>query len=185
MQSLPQDHNNEAVKGLYNTYAKKLLAYTVKCYTISKDDAWSLIYKSIYKMAEKQQDYHFESEQKKASFLFRIHINFLKNHFRDTKAFEHKYKEVDLKDEHAITEEYNTTAPESLPLKVLQGELDKLEDWQRILLLMRGQEMPYSKIAEFVKKPESQLKVYYARLKKQLHDNVNAQLLLINQTQHA
>ncbi|MBK6985309.1 MAG: hypothetical protein IPH32_11365 [Bacteroidetes bacterium] len=61
-----------------------------------------------------------------------------------------------------------------MPLIILQQELEKLEDWQRILLLMRGQDMPYSKISEFVKKPENQLKVYYARLKKQLTENVNA-----------
>jgi hypothetical protein len=44
--------------------------------------------------------------------------------------------------------------------------------------------MSYSKISEFVKKPENQLKVYYARLKKQLTDNVNAELEKIKTPQH-
>ena len=39
------DANTENVKTLYNTYAKKLLAYTLKNYTISKDDAWTVVYK--------------------------------------------------------------------------------------------------------------------------------------------
>ena len=89
-----------------------------------------------------------------------------------------------------LTENYTVEEPEeqttqSIHLKILQQELDKFEDWQRILLLMRGQDVPYSKIAEFVNRPEKQLKVYYARLKKQLHDQINEQLLLINTTEHA
>lgn len=51
---------------------------------------------------------------------------------------------------------------------MLREELEKLEDWQRILLLMRSQEMPYSEIAKYVNKPEEQLKVYYSRLKNAL-----------------
>ena len=41
----------------------------------------------------------------------------------------------------------------------------EFEDWQRVLLLMRSQEVPYSEIAKYVNKPEEQLKVYYSRLK--------------------
>ena len=39
--SLLSNTNNEVVKSLYETYAKKLLAYTCKNYTIDKDDAWA------------------------------------------------------------------------------------------------------------------------------------------------
>ncbi len=177
------DKNNEVVKQLYEAYAKKLLAYTCKNYSIDKDDAWAVVYKTIYKIAEVGNGYHFENEQKRSGFIFRTHINFLKNYFRDDKSFEKKNQEVDLS-EHFAEHEPETHQTQNLPLTVLQKELEKLEDWQRILLLMRGQDMPYSKIAEFVNKPENQLKVYYARLKKQLADDVNAELQKIKTTQH-
>jgi DNA-directed RNA polymerase specialized sigma24 family protein len=51
-----------------------------------------------------------------------------------------------------------------------------MEEWQRILLLLRGQSMSYSEIAIYVKKPEKQLKVYYSRLKKKLLEDMNAEL---------
>jgi DNA-directed RNA polymerase specialized sigma24 family protein len=51
-----------------------------------------------------------------------------------------------------------------------------MEDWERILLLMRGQDISYSEISKFVHKPENQLKVYYARLKKKLLEDMNETL---------
>ena len=177
------DKNNEVVKQLYEAYAKKLLAYTCKNYSIDKDDAWAIVYKTIYRMAEVGKEYHFENEQKRSGFIFRTHINFLKNYFRDNKSFEKNNREVDLT-EHFAEKEPEATTIQNLPLIILQQELEKLTDWQRILLLMRGQDMPYSKISEFVKKPENQLKVYYARLKKQLAEDVNAELEKIKMLQH-
>ena len=175
--------NNEVVKLLYEIYAKKLLAYTCKNYTIDKDDAWAIVYKTIYKIAEVGSNYTFENEQKKSAFIFKTHINFLRNYFRDNKSFEKNNREVELH-ENFMEQEPENSPIQNIPLTVLQLELEKLEDWQRILLLMRGQDMPYNKISEFVKKPENQLKVYYARLKKQLMDNVNAELEKIKKVQH-
>ncbi|MCD6018420.1 MAG: hypothetical protein K0S53_1541 [Bacteroidetes bacterium] len=180
--SLLSNTNNEVVKSLYEAYAKKLLAYTCKNYTIDKDDAWAIVYKTIYKIAEVGSNYTFENEQKRSGFIFKTHINFLRNYFRDNKSFEKNNREVELHENFA-DKEPEVNPVQNLPLIVLQQELEKLEDWQRILLLMRGQDMPYSKIAEFVKKPEGQLKVYYARLKKQLTENVNAELEKIKPTQ--
>jgi DNA-directed RNA polymerase specialized sigma24 family protein len=180
---LSSGKNNEVVKQLYEVYAKKLLAYTCKNYSIDKDDAWAVVYKTIYKIAEVGKNYRFENEQKRSGFIFRTHINFLKNYFRDDKSFEKNNQEVDLT-EHFTEKEPEIHSDQNLPLTILQQELEKLEDWQRILLLMRGQDIPYGKIAEFVKKPENQLKVYYARLKKQLADDVNAGLQKIKTTPH-
>lgn len=180
---LLSENNNEVVKSLYEAYAKKLLAYTCKNYTIDKDDAWAIVYKTIYKIAEVGSNYIFENEQKKSAFIFKTHINFLRNYFRDNKSFEKNNQEVELH-ENFTDKDPETQPTQNLPLTILQQELEKLEDWQRILLLMRGQDMPYSKISEFVKKPENQLKVYYARLKKQLTDNVNAELEKIKTPQH-
>lgn len=172
------------VKWLYERYAKKLLAYTLKTYLPDEDDAWSVVYKTLYRIAEVAGKHEFENEFKFNGFIFRTHINYLRNFLRDNKNFEARHQEIELNEQHAA-EQQQEQATQSLPLQVLQQELEKLEDWQRILLLMRGQDVPYSKIAAFVDKPEQHLKTYYARLKKQLHDAVNEQLQLIKNSQHA
>jgi predicted metalloprotease with PDZ domain len=48
-----------------------------------------------------------------------------------------------------------------------------LEDWQRIILLMRAQEYSYEDIANYVDKPVEQLKVYHMRLKKTVAEKTN------------
>jgi len=174
---------NKLVKQLYEQYARKLLSYTQNNYAISEDDAWTLVYKTIYKIADVYDKYNFENEQKQSAFVFKTHINFLRNYFRDNKSFEAKNLEVGI-DEDLIPEKQESNTHENTNLKILQEELDKLEDWERILLLMRGQEMPYSDIAKFVHKPERQLKVYYARLKKQLLNNVNEKLQRLDKINH-
>lgn len=183
LQSIMTD-KDRFVKWLYERYAKKLLAYTLRTYLPGEDDAWSVVYKTLYRIAEVAAQHEFENEYKFNGFIFRTHINYLRNFLRDNKSFEARHREIELDDHHAAEEETESVLP-NLHLQVLQQELDKLEDWQRILLLMRGQDVPYSKIAGFVDKPEHHLKTYYARLKKQLHDAVNEQLQLIKTTQHA
>lgn len=183
LQSINTDHER-FVKWLYERYAKKLLAYTLRTYLPGEDDAWSVVYKTLYRIADVAAQHEFENEYKFNGFVFRTHINYLRNFLRDNKSFEARHREVELDEHYAVEEEPEAVSP-GLHMQVLQQELDKLEDWQRILLLMRGQDVPYSKIAEFVDKPEHHLKTYYARLKKQLHDAVNEQLPLIKNTQHA
>ena len=173
------EQRNGLVKALYELYAKKLLAYTSKNYSINEDDAWTIVYKTIYKMADVNDQYTFENEYKRSGFIFKTHINFLRNHFRDVKTFESKNLEVELKDDQASKTEEESKR-ENPAMLVLQKELDKLEEWERILLLMRGQDMPYSTIVPFVNKHEDQLKVYYGRLKKKLLENVNIELLKLN-----
>ena len=167
------DKGNELVKVLYEKYAKKLLVYTKKNYGIGEDEAMSIVYKTIYKIADAGDKYNFENKHKEAGFVFKTHINYLKNFFRDNREFENKNVETDLDEDFYVNE---TIEPDNFKLKVLQRELDKLQEWERILLLMRGQDAPYSEIAKFVDKPENQLKVYYARLKKELYERVNGSL---------
>jgi RNA polymerase sigma factor (sigma-70 family) len=175
--------DKQAVQTFYEKYARKLFAYTRKNYSIGEDDAWTVVYKTIYKMAAVKHKYNFENPDKENAFVFKTHINYLRNYFRDNKSFEGKNFEIELDDKHGFTKE-EPPPVESVQLKILQQELDKLEDWQRILLLMRGQDMPYSEISAFVNKPENQLKVYYARLKKQLLENVQNELTKLNTSNH-
>jgi len=170
--------SQKVIQELYEVYAAKLMAYTRKNYTVSEDDAMSLVYKTIYRMAEVQNRYSFENEQKRNAFVFKMHINYLRNYYRDNKSFENRNFEVELKDFESAKEEI--AADTNPKLNLLQQLLDQMEDWERILLLMRGQDIPYSEISKFVNKPEKQLKVYYARLKKKLLEDMNETLNKIN-----
>ncbi len=163
------------VRELYEVYAKRLFNYTKNKYNISEDDAHSIVYTTIYRVASVYDRYSFDNKHKQAGFIFRTHINFLRNYFRLNKNFEFTNQEVELHDDHISFSE-EEIGDEPTELKILKSELEKLDEWQRILLLMRGQDMPYSEIARFVNKPEKQLKVYYGRLKNQLLHSINEQL---------
>ena len=174
---------DEVIIRLYSNYAKKLLRYSCNKFSISEDDAWAIIYKTIYKVAEVEPKYNFENENKRQAFIFKTHLNYLRNFFRDDRSFENKNHEVELQD-HFTDKETDQTLPKNIPLELLKLELDQLQDWQRILLLMRGQDVPYVEISKYINKPENQLKVYYARLKKQLEENINAKLQTLNSTEN-
>jgi RNA polymerase sigma factor (sigma-70 family) len=168
-------HNKEeGIKLLFELYSKKLLVYASRTWNMEEDAAWDLIYKTIYKTAAVIQQYEFQNEQKFASFIFKIFINQIRDHLRQTKTAAHGVQEVELS-EYIINNYRNDVAEKTNPshlLKALEIELSKLEDWQRILLLLRSQDMPYSDIAKYVDKPEKQLKVYYARLKQQITERI-------------
>ena len=146
---------------------------------LPSDETFETIYPKI-SYSPQNDSYNFESEQKRSSFLFKTHINYLRNYFRDNKSFEAKNQEVDLHEEHVAGKE-ELPQTQTIQLRILQNQLDRLEEWERILLLMRGQDMPYSDIAQFINKPEKHLKVYYARLKKQLLISMNESLQKLNE----
>jgi RNA polymerase sigma factor (sigma-70 family) len=170
---------------LFERYSKKLLNYTIRKWKIEEDTAWDLVYKTIYKVADKAGEYEFESGQRFQSFLFKVLINNIRDHLRSVKG-KIVVSEMELNDAMISERQAESTIhPVSFPLKVLQEELDKLEDWERILVLMRTQDIPYSEIAKYVDKPENQLKTYYARIKKQLMERVNAILTNTNLQENA
>ena len=71
---------------------------------------------------------------------------------------------------------------ENVSMTLLKEELEGLEDWERILLLLRIQDMPYSEIAKHVGKPVEQLKVYYQRLKDKVTKKVNERMTALKQS---
>jgi RNA polymerase sigma factor (sigma-70 family) len=167
----------ELITEIYNRYGKKLYSYSVRTWNVDEDTSWDLVYKTIYKVIESYKGYTFESEEKFASFIFRIFINYLRNHYRDSKRIGKDFKLSDI-DSEEIQDKEEPAAPaeESRKMKALREELEKMEDWQRMLLLMRSEGMAYSKIAGFIDKPENQLKVYYQRLKEQISKKLNERL---------
>ena len=165
---------NEFITVIYNRYGKKLYTYAIRTWNLDEDAAWDLIYKTLYKVIDSYTNYEFASEDKFASFVFKIFINYLRNHYRDTKEskmFEFgSMDDFDLSKKETKEEEEQTT---NKKLIALNEVLDKLEDWERMLLLMRSEGRAYSEIAKYIDKPENQLKVYYQRLKGQIQKKLN------------
>lgn len=162
-----------AIKELYEQFGKKLAGFAVHKWRVSEDDAWDLVYKTLYRVLEKSDDYEFVSEQKFSGFVFTIFINYLRNHFRDRKQLPEYEDELNEK---TIASAETATTEISPSVHLLNEELDKLEDWERILLLMRSQDVPYSEIARLTGKSEDNLKVYYGRLKKKLEDTLSEKI---------
>jgi len=163
---LIKNKKRKSLDVFYERYGKKLLGYAVKNWQLDQDAAWDLIYKTFYSIIDNIDKYTFESEQKFSSFVLRAFLNNLRNYYRD------KRKEVEISSKenleafsNNIDEEEST---ETEQMKLLKIELSKLEDWQRMLLLLRAQRMPYSEIAKYIDKPQDQLKVYYSRLKERI-----------------
>ena len=165
--------DREAVRALYERYGKKLFGYAAHKWKLNEDANWELVYKTLYRVIETFSDYTFSSEERFSAFVFTVFINYLRNHYRDKKNLPREIMEIDEKMGEMVTENEAQISPS---VKLLSEELDKLEDWERILLLMRGQEIPYSEIAKYVDKPEEQLKVYYQRLRKKLEERMREKL---------
>lgn len=160
----------------YLRYGKQLFAYAVKNWKTDEDTAWDLIYKTFEKISKTIDRYSFTSEEKFASFTTMSFLNNLRNHYRDSKKQIDIVHEEDYKLHPVYQDDEDAEEVESAKMKILKEELAKLQDWERMLLLLKAQQMPYSEIAKYVDKPENQLKVYYARLKKKITESITLKL---------
>lgn len=173
-------HRDKGLKQAYERYGKKLYGYAISVWKVDEDASWDLVYKSLYRVAEQVQNYHFENEDKFGGFLFRVFINYLKNHLRDNP----KNQTVELKEHMGIEHNHPTQEIENPNHLLIRKELDRMEDWERILLLSRSQGMSYQEIANYTNKSTDQLKVYYGRLKKRLEKILTEASITINNTDH-
>ncbi len=181
----PPEKGKEGISLLYERYGKRLYSYAVFNWKLSEDESWEIVYKTLYKIIETSSRYEFESEKKFGSFVLKVFVNYLRQYYRDTKKTK-EYLEVTSIEETflppgALESKDESKENNSEKMVLLKQELEQLEDWERILLLLRSQDMPYSEIAKYVDKPEDQLKVYYQRLKtavtKRMNDKLNTKNL--------
>lgn len=162
--------SKEFLSELFERYGQQLYLFCTKRWKIEEDAVWDLIYKTLYKIMDVKDKYQFESKEKFQGFLFTTFINYVKNYFRDNKA-QLNFHISEINEE--ITQISAGTSEESPStgnqyMIALTEVLEELEDWQRILVLMRSDGCSYSEIAKFIDKPENQLKVYYQRIKEQI-----------------
>jgi RNA polymerase sigma factor (sigma-70 family) len=166
-------NKNAGLKLLYERYGKKLYSYAVASWKLNEDDAWDITYKALFQVCEKVDTYSFKDEKSFAGFLFTVFINLLRNHVRDN----HPLRPEPLNSEELADHSAQESESESAEMQQLHLELARLEDWERILLLLRCQDMPYAEIAKYTGRPPHQLKVYYARLKEKLGRRLSSELL--------
>lgn len=171
---------------LYERYALPLYNYAIQSWYIDEDGAWDIIYKVLFKITEHIANYQFKSETKFKNLLYTTFNNELINYYRKTKKYEERLKllqldKLDFKDTETspvkelkdFWEEQETKNP---VLDILNQLLDELDDWERILVVQHANGMSYQEIAEFVDKPEEQLKVYYKRIKEKLSKELKKKL---------
>ncbi len=167
--------NKELLGEVYERYGKKLYSYAICTWKLDEDNAWDIIYKTLDKVVASYKNYTFESEGKFASFVFKIFINLLRNHYRANQKLPQSFSLTD--NDGAVMAEKQESGENTNPkLVALNEELEKMEDWQRMLLLMRSEGWSYADIAKYVDKPENQLKVYYQRLKEQLSKKLHERI---------
>jgi RNA polymerase sigma factor (sigma-70 family) len=194
----------KAVQVLYERYGKKLYSYALSSWHLDEDTAWDMVYDTLYKTVEKIDSYEFNSEKKFGSFVFTIFCNNLRRHYRDNKKREEKLsfspfnelnfeasksdpqmaterKVQDLMVEASIEAYREPDTGSDTLMKIMEECLAKLPDWERILLLLRSQDMPYTEIARYVHKPAEQLKVYHQRAKTKLEKLIEEALTSIGQ----
>jgi RNA polymerase sigma factor (sigma-70 family) len=175
----------QGAEWLYNQYGRKLFGYASRVYNMSEDAGWDLVYKTIYKMLEVVKDHEFENEHKLGAFMFRTFVNYMKNYLRDEKTKTGGAVIISIDENKRDFANRNPGTNNDVRMKLLKTELDKLEDWQRILLLMHSQGSSYAEIAKYVNKPESQLKVYYQRLKNRLAETLQGKLQYVEELKNA
>ena len=164
---------------LYNRYGKKLYGFAIYKWNLDEDEAWEIVYQTLYKIIEVSDKYVFAEEKKFVGFIYKVFVNNLRNYYQKKKS---KHVEtIELNEDYqTITSEKADSIEEkpanSIQMNYLQDELHQLEDWKKILLLMRAQDYSYEEIATYIKKPVDQLKVYYMRLKNQLTDKINERI---------
>jgi RNA polymerase sigma factor (sigma-70 family) len=195
---LLRQHRAAAVEVIYERYGKKLYSYACTSWSLDEDTSWELVYETLYKAIEKIDEYEFSSERKFGSFLFTIFCNNLRRHYRDSRKreerlsfstfnelnFEQSKANPELVTERAVmdrmvsasVEAYEQGGGEDSLMKIMEDCLARLDDWERILLLLRSQDMPYTEVANYVNKPADQLKVYYQRAKAKLERLIELEL---------
>lgn len=170
--------DKNAVTVLYNRFGRKLFGYAVNKWQTGEDETWDLVYTTLYKVIEVADKYTFENENKFTAFVFTIFTNNLRNLYQKKKN--QNIEITSLKEEDAVSQKaedvMDDKPPESEQMKHLQEELQQLEDWKRVLLLMRAQDFSYEEIAKYVDKPPDQLKVYHMRIKKELTEKINKRI---------
>ena len=189
-QDILQLISNKDPKGLeelYQAYGSRFYAYAIQRWQLSEDEAWEVVYKTLETLILKLSNYQFQSQALFEGFLFKVLVNFLRQHFRSKRnSHEEEIEFVDLNSEteiphyiskqiskSAFKEYYKTESVENSGLLTLNEALDKLDPLDKDILLLRAQNYSYDEIATLLGIDNNQLKVKHHRAKQKLITVIN------------
>lgn len=181
---------NKDPKGLevlYNAYGSRFYTYCINRWQLTEDEAWEVVYQTLQALVLKMGNYRFESKGLFEGFLFKVLLNFIRQYFRSKRAKSLQELEfVDLNNDAeipifiskqvnklAFADYYITEQVENPDLLALNEALQKLEDTDKDILLLRAQNFSYNEIAELLGIDNNQLKVKHHRAKQKLTNFFN------------
>ncbi len=175
---LVKENPRKGLEKLFEKYSNKLFSYCVSNWGFSEDESWDLIYSTFETILDSIKGYDFESERHFENFLFKVFKNNLRQLYRKQKALlEHiqfvplELEGLEKEGEKLFGQMYDEDLKVSSPqIELLNHALERLNDSDRELLLLRGQNFSYEQIASFLGIEDNQLKVKAHRAKKKLVD---------------
>lgn len=183
---LISEKDPKGLEALYDVYGRKFYAYSLFHWHLNEDESWDVVYKTLETLVLKLANYQFESKTHFENFLYKVLINFLRQHFRQSRAQNKDaiaYVNVDDDglvqaltaqiDQAAFSAYYQSETSENPKLQMLNECLDKLDALDRDLLLLRAQNYTYDEIAALLGIQNNQLKVRHLRAKQKLTNLIN------------
>jgi RNA polymerase sigma factor (sigma-70 family) len=167
--------DREIAERLYKAYGVNLVRYAIKSWQQDEDDAWEILYDTLYGFINSYSTQTFDSEKQLGALVWKIFRNKLRDKLR------HKKRQGNLSIDGldslgAALLESSTARDESTDENPILSELDSiladLNDWERQLLLCRANDFPYRVIEELTGRKKDFLKVHYQRLKKRISEKL-------------
>ncbi len=167
---------------LYQAYGRPFYSYCVQKWSLSEDEAWEVVYKTLETLVLKIVNYDLLTQTDFDRFVYRVLINFLRQQYRSKKQKEiGQVVYVDFNsevgvlnsfsnylDNTALESYYTQETSEHPELLRLKNALETLESIDKDLLLLRAQNYSYEEIAALLQIDNNQLKVRHHRAKKKL-----------------
>jgi RNA polymerase sigma factor (sigma-70 family) len=167
--------DREIAERLYKAYGVNLVRYAIKSWQQDEDDAWEILYDTLYGFINSYSSQTFDSEKRIGALVWKIFRNKLRDKIRQEKRRKNfsidglDSLETVLLEGSTVSDESNIENP---ILSELDSVLEDLNDWERQLLLCRANNFPYKVIEELTGRKKDFLKVHYQRLKKRISEKL-------------
>ncbi len=163
-----KESSTDIAERLFNQFSERMFAFAVNAWKCSEDDAWDVIYETLLHLAKVYHRYDLSDQKRLKNLVITSFNNRLRNRHRDNQR-----KPVIILFENLDEfEAKETETVEGRAGEAIATALNKLEDWERILVTQRANNVPYAAITKLTAKPESQLKVYHKRTLQKLEKMV-------------
>src|SRR5258708_6647451 len=105
--------DKNAVTLLYNRYGKKLYGFAVSKWNLTEDEAWEIVYQTLYKIMDVADRYKFEEENNFIGFIYKVFVNNLRNYYNKNKKT--KIETVELHEKYGSHTQENEVAEDTKP----------------------------------------------------------------------